>query len=118
MPRSAPRASAFGRSPTVRTWPAAFSYLTFNWPGSIVRANGIVAHVLECAGMTSVGGKLHGSRNALNIVRATFAALQKQTDPQEIAQATGRRLVDLNTHRILGRTHPPSAKRRVQIEAN
>jgi small subunit ribosomal protein S5 len=51
--------------------------------------------VLECAGIHDVLSKSLGSSNPINIVRATVAALQGLTRPEEIAARRGLPLEDV-----------------------
>ena len=60
--------------------------------GTGLIAAGAVRAVLDLAGVKDVVAKSLGSRNPINVVHATLAALQKLKDPQEeIARRTGRR---------------------------
>ena len=64
-------------------------------PGTGVIAGGPVRAVLECAGIHDVLSKSLGSSNPINIVRATVAALQGLTRPEEIAARRGLPLEDV-----------------------
>src|SRR6476660_6164432 len=64
-------------------------------PGTGVIAGGPVRAVLECAGVHDVLSKSLGSSNPINIVRATVAALQGLTRPEEIAARRGLPLEDV-----------------------
>ena len=46
-------------------------------------------------GITNVVAKAHGNRNHINVVRATFKALQTHESLDEIALTRGVRLVNL-----------------------
>ncbi len=60
--------------------------------GTGLIAAGAVRAVLDLAGVKDVVAKSLGSRNPINVVQATLAALQQLKDPQkEIARRTGRR---------------------------
>ena len=51
--------------------------------------------VLECAGVRNVLAKSYGSRNPINVVRATIGALSKVRSPEEIAAKRGKTLSEL-----------------------
>ncbi|WP_278236547.1 30S ribosomal protein S5 [Isoptericola sp. AK164] len=64
-------------------------------PGTGVIAGGPVRAVLECAGIHDVLSKSLGSSNAINIVRATVAALQGLEEPAAVAARRGLPLEDV-----------------------
>jgi small subunit ribosomal protein S5 len=64
-------------------------------PGTGVIAGGPVRAVLECAGVSDVLTKSLGSDNALNIVRATVAALRALERPEQVAARRGLPLEDV-----------------------
>jgi small subunit ribosomal protein S5 len=51
--------------------------------------------VLECAGVRNVLAKSYGSRNPINVVRATVKALASVRSPGEIAAKRGKTLEDI-----------------------
>jgi small subunit ribosomal protein S5 len=55
--------------------------------GSGVIAGGGMRPVLEAAGVRDVIGKSLGSKNRLNVVKATIASLQKLRSAESIAAA-------------------------------
>ena len=63
--------------------------------GTGVIAGGGMRAVLECAGMRNVLAKSYGSRNPINVVRATVNALAKIRSPEEIAAKRGKSLDEI-----------------------
>lgn len=59
-------------------------------PGTGVIAGASVRAVLELAGVHDALTKTYGSRNAKNLVRATYNALVAMYDPSQIATLRGR----------------------------
>src|SRR5215468_7952192 len=63
--------------------------------GTGVIAGGGMRAVLECAGVRNVLAKSYGSRNPINVVRATVNALAKIRSPDEIAAKRGKSLEEI-----------------------
>ncbi|MEM8983984.1 MAG: 30S ribosomal protein S5 [Pseudomonadota bacterium] len=63
--------------------------------GTGVIAGGAMRAVLECAGVRNVLAKSYGSRNPINVVRATINALKSIHSPQSIAAKRGKRVEDI-----------------------
>jgi small subunit ribosomal protein S5 len=63
--------------------------------GTGVIAGGGMRAVLECAGVRNVLAKSYGSRNPINVVRATINALGKVRSPEEIAAKRGKTLEEI-----------------------
>ena len=63
--------------------------------GTGVIAGGGMRAVLECAGVRNVLAKSYGSRNPINVVRATVNALAKIRSPEEIAAKRGKNLEEI-----------------------
>ncbi|MBN8280060.1 MAG: 30S ribosomal protein S5 [Gammaproteobacteria bacterium] len=63
--------------------------------GTGIIAGGAMRAVFECAGVRNVLAKSYGSRNPINVVRATMNALQGMRSPEAIAAKRGKALADL-----------------------
>jgi small subunit ribosomal protein S5 len=63
--------------------------------GTGVIAGGGMRAVLECAGVRNVLAKSYGSRNPINVVRATLNALAQIRSPDEIAAKRGKTLEEI-----------------------
>ena len=63
--------------------------------GTGIIAGGAMRAVFECAGVRNVLAKSYGSRNPINVVRATMNALTLAPSPEQIAAKRGKRLADL-----------------------
>ena len=63
--------------------------------GTGVIAGGGMRAVLECAGIHNVLAKSYGSRNPINVVRATVNALAKIRSPEEIAAKRGKTVEEI-----------------------
>jgi small subunit ribosomal protein S5 len=64
-------------------------------PGTGVIAGGGVRAVLEAAGIRDILTKSLGSSNVLNVVKATFLALEQLKFPEQEAQRRGKPIKDL-----------------------
>ncbi len=63
--------------------------------GTGIIAGGAMRAVFECAGVRNVLAKSHGSRNPINVVRATMSALTDMRSPQSIAAKRGKSLDEI-----------------------
>jgi len=63
--------------------------------GTGVIAGGGMRAVLECVGVRNVLAKSYGSRNPINVVRATINALAGVRSPDEIAAKRGKSLEEI-----------------------
>jgi small subunit ribosomal protein S5 len=63
--------------------------------GTGVIAGGGMRAVLECVGVRNVLAKSYGSRNPINVVRATIRALSGIRSPEEIAAKRGKTLEEI-----------------------
>ena len=58
--------------------------------GTGIIAGGAMRAVFECAGVRNVLAKSYGSRNPINVVRATLNALTAMRSPEQIAAKRGK----------------------------
>jgi small subunit ribosomal protein S5 len=63
--------------------------------GTGVIAGGGMRAVLECAGVRNVLAKSYGSRNPINVVRATVNALANARSPDDIAAKRGKTVEEI-----------------------
>lgn len=80
----------------------------FGWHGRVVqrltaslaagfglRCQQYIWEICKCAGIADLAARVTRSRNPMNTVKATVEALLSQKDPEEIARARGKKLVDV-----------------------
>ena len=63
--------------------------------GTGVIAGGAMRSVLELAGVHNVLAKCYGSTNPVNVINATFKALQAMKSPQQVAEKRGKPVEDI-----------------------
>ena len=63
--------------------------------GTGVIAGGAMRAVLEIAGVQNVLAKCYGSTNPVNVVRATFKALQAMSSPEGVAAKRGKTVEEI-----------------------
>tara|TARA_B100000029_G_scaffold500246_1_gene571690 strand:- start:43 stop:531 length:489 start_codon:yes stop_codon:yes gene_type:complete len=63
--------------------------------GTGIIAGGAMRAVFECAGVRNVLAKSYGSRNPINVVRATMNALINMRSPDEVAAKRGKSVKDI-----------------------
>jgi small subunit ribosomal protein S5 len=63
--------------------------------GTGLIAGGGMRAVFECAGVRNVLAKSYGSRNPINVVRATMDALTRIQSPDDIAAKRGKRVEEI-----------------------
>ena len=63
--------------------------------GTGLIAGGGMRAVFECAGVRNVLAKSYGSRNPINVVRATMDALTRMPSPERIAAKRGKSIAEI-----------------------
>ncbi|MFC6634519.1 30S ribosomal protein S5 [Microbulbifer taiwanensis] len=63
--------------------------------GTGVIAGGAMRSVLEMAGVHNVLAKCYGSTNPVNVVRATFTALEQMQSPEDVAAKRGKSVEEI-----------------------
>jgi small subunit ribosomal protein S5 len=63
--------------------------------GTGIIAGGAMRAVLEIAGVQNVLAKCYGSTNPVNVVRATFKALQAMSSPEGVAAKRGKTVEEI-----------------------
>lgn len=63
--------------------------------GTGVIAGGAMRSVLEMAGVHNVLAKCYGSTNPVNVVRATFSALEEMSSPEDVAAKRGKSIEEI-----------------------
>ncbi len=74
---------------------AARVYMQPASEGSGVIAGGAMRAVFEAVGVRNVLAKCNGSRNPINLVRATISGLKNMKSPQEIAAKRGKTVEEI-----------------------
>ncbi|GAO49515.1 hypothetical protein SAICODRAFT_8346 [Saitoella complicata NRRL Y-17804] len=66
-------------------------------PGFGLRVNHYIYEICKAAGISDLGGKVmnRGSRNGMNVVKATFEALTNQKLPETLARQRGKKVMDV-----------------------
>ncbi|THC92846.1 hypothetical protein EYZ11_007688 [Aspergillus tanneri] len=72
-------------------------------PGFGLRCQHLIYEMCRVAGIHDLAARVGRSRNPMNTVKATFEALKSQRDPEEIARARGKKLVDVRKVYYSGR---------------
>lgn len=63
--------------------------------GTGIIAGGAMRAVFECAGVRNVLAKSYGSRNPINVVRATVKALASMKSPESVAAKRGKTVEEI-----------------------
>lgn len=63
--------------------------------GTGIIAGGAMRAVFEVLGVQNVFGKVYGSTNPINVVRATLKGLQDMTSPEGVAAKRGKKIAEI-----------------------
>jgi len=74
---------------------ATYVYMQPASEGTGIIAGGAMRAVFECAGVRNVLAKSYGSRNPINVVRATVSALKLIHSPRSIAAKRGKKIKEI-----------------------
>ncbi|KAG8628074.1 hypothetical protein KVT40_003947 [Elsinoe batatas] len=74
---------------------ASIVKLSARHPGFGNRCQSLIFEMARAAGLRDLSARCLRSRNKMNVVKATYEALMSQRDPEEVAMARGRKLVDV-----------------------
>jgi small subunit ribosomal protein S5 len=74
---------------------AAKVYMQPASEGTGVIAGGAMRAVFEAVGVHNVLAKCNGSRNPINLVRATISGLQNMKSPEDIASKRGKTVEEI-----------------------
>ena len=74
---------------------ATYVYMQPASEGTGVIAGGAMRAVFECAGVRNVLAKSYGSRNPINVVRATISGLENIHSPRQIAAKRGKKVKEI-----------------------
>lgn len=74
---------------------ATYVYMQPASEGTGVIAGGAMRAVFECAGVRNVLAKSYGSRNPINVVRATIGALSEIHSPKAVAAKRGKKVREI-----------------------
>lgn len=64
-------------------------------PGFGLRVQYLIYEMCRAAGIHDLAARVNRSRNKMNTVKAAYEALMSQRDPEEVARARGRKMVDV-----------------------
>lgn len=73
------------------------------YTGFGLRCQHLIYEMARAAGIHDLAARVDRSRNPMNTVKAVYEALMSQRDPEDIARARGRKLVDVRKVYYAGR---------------
>jgi small subunit ribosomal protein S5 len=81
--------------PVIGEHGAANVYMQPASDGTGIIAGGAMRAVFEAVGVKNVLAKINGTRNPINVVRATVDGLQRMRSPQSIAAKRGKKVEEI-----------------------
>ncbi|PYH44512.1 mitochondrial 37S ribosomal protein uS5m [Aspergillus saccharolyticus JOP 1030-1] len=72
-------------------------------PGFGLRCQSLIYEICRAAGISDLAARVNRSRNKMNTVKAAFAALLSQKNPEDVARARGKKMVDVRKVYYSGR---------------
>ncbi|KAL4872644.1 hypothetical protein BDV12DRAFT_161909 [Aspergillus spectabilis] len=73
-------------------------------PGFGLRCQSLIYEMCRAAGIHDIAARVDRSRNHMNTVKAAYQALMSQRNPEDVARARGKKLVDVRKVYYSGRT--------------
>lgn len=64
-------------------------------PGTGIIAGGVARSIIAKAGISDLLSKVHGSKNPLNVAKATINALQNLENPLDVAKRRGKKVSEI-----------------------
>jgi len=59
------------------------------------RCHPAIAEICRCMGIADISAEVHGSKHPMNVAHAFLLALSRQKSPQQVAEDSGLRLLDV-----------------------
>ncbi|KAL4904917.1 hypothetical protein BDW74DRAFT_23692 [Aspergillus multicolor] len=72
-------------------------------PGFGLRCQSLIYEMCRAAGISDIAARVERARTPMNTVKAAYQALMSQRDPEEVARARGKKLVDVRKVYYSGR---------------
>ncbi|PYI14364.1 hypothetical protein BO86DRAFT_406194 [Aspergillus japonicus CBS 114.51] len=72
-------------------------------PGFGIRCQSLIYEMCLAAGITDLAARVNRSRNKMNTVKAAYEALLSQRNPEDVARARGKKMVDVRKVYYSGR---------------
>ncbi|KAL4968765.1 mitochondrial 37S ribosomal protein uS5m [Aspergillus stella-maris] len=75
-------------------------------PGFGLRCQSLIYEMCRAAGIDDLAARVPGARNKMNVVKAVYQALMSQRDPEDVARARGKKIVDVRKVYYSGHEQP------------